>query len=77
MVGFLISISLADLLILATSPDTNQRIERRGCSWLRRLWSGKECLILAAKSGEINNVVWSDCGFVFKILVMLAATHHT
>lgn len=31
----------------------------------------------SAKSGEINNVVWSDCGFVFKILVMLAATHHT
>jgi len=79
VVGFLISISLADLLILATSPDTNQRIERRGCSWLRRPWSGKECLILAvscnsAKSGEINNVVWSDCGFVFKILVMLAAS---
>lgn len=47
VVGFLISISLADLLILATSPDTNQRIERRGCSWLRRPWSGKECLILA------------------------------
>ncbi len=75
VVGFLISISLADLLILATSPDTNQHIERRGYSWLRRPWSGKECLILAVtvlatlKSGEINNVV---CGFVFKILVMLA-----
>jgi hypothetical protein len=83
VVGFLISISLADLLILATSPDTNQHIGRRGCSWLRRPWSGKECLILAVtvlatlKSGEINNVVWSDCDFVIKILVMLAATHHT